>query len=147
MDGATDFLERIVSFFSRGARWIILFGRKYPLAACIYLIGCMWVVFFLGNLSASLSPIAPTASLSPSRSVTAVTPVAPMAKAMAYRNGERVVIRWDRGVEVPQLMADGSRLTANCSSTQCMTNVSKNASQLIVTWQESGQLFRKTFRL
>lgn len=148
-------MERAGTFFGRAgevatssARWIVLFGRKYPLAAAGYLVFFVW--FFFQQINQSSLPPAPplpqSSTLTAPSPLPLPSPVVSVAQAQAFRNGDSVIVKWSQPVSNPVLYADGNSVQASCQPQVCTVPVSAQINELQASWQEGGQSFKKKFR-
>ncbi|MDJ0717505.1 MAG: hypothetical protein QNJ54_25340 [Prochloraceae cyanobacterium] len=151
-------MERTVTFFgkvgelaSASAKWIIIFGRKYPLIPAFYLIVFVWFVFFR---TPSLPPAVPSTSTpstltisSPLTPTGAPTPVINIAQVSAFRSGTKIKIRWTHDVTNHQIIIDGKKTNPSCQRTECTVDISNQPKLTVLEarWQESGQNFEKSF--
>lgn len=158
IDRAKTFAGGLGETLANSARWVIFFGRKYPIAAAAYLIFYA-LFFFLQASQPGLPPLPPPVPQSSPFSNTSPIaasplapppppdPVMPLAQASAYRNGNSVVVRWNQPVTAPQLYADGALLSSvTCEPQMCTAPVSGRVYQLQAAWQQSGQKVKKVFR-
>lgn len=148
MEQAGTFFGRAGEFTTFAIRWIISFGRKYPLAAAGYLVFFVW--FFFQQINQSSLPPAPPlpqSSTLPDPSPLALpSPVVSVAQAQAFRNGDSVIVKWSQPVSNPVLYADGNSVAASCQPQVCTIPVSTQINELQASWQEGGQSFKKKFR-
>lgn len=151
MEQAGTFFGRAGEVATSSARWIVLFGRKYPLAAAGYLV--FFVLFFFQQVNQSSLPPAPPlpqSSTFPTSSAPSPpplpSPVVSVAQAQAFRNGDSVIVKWSQPVSNPVLYADGNSVAASCQPQVCTVPVSAQINELQASWQEGGQSFKKKFR-
>lgn len=148
MERAGTFFGRAGEFTTFAIRWIIFFGRKYPLAAAGYLVFFVW--FFFHSINQSSLPPAPPLpprSTFPAPSPPPLpSPVISVAQAQAFRNGDSVIIKWSQPVSNPVLYADGNSLQASCQPQVCTALISTQVNEVQASWQEGGQSFKKKFR-
>lgn len=148
MEQAGTFFGRAGEVATSSARWIVLFGRKYPLAAAGYLVFFVW--FFFQQINQSSLPPAPPlpqSSTFPDPSPLALpSPVVSVAQAQAFRNGDSVIVKWSQPVSNPVLFADGNSVQGSCQPQVCTVPVSAQINELKASWQEGGQSFTKKFR-
>jgi hypothetical protein len=172
-------MERTGTFFGifgqilrNSLRWLIRFGRRYPIVAALYLIVfCIWFISY-GNQpvippvspSSSTPPLPPVSSPiqnpvpysnpNPAPTVPAYTPSPPplptveVANVKAYKNGNTITIRFDKAVSDVQLSVDGGNwFTLSCQLTICMATLPAEALQIQVTWFQGTDSFSTKFRL
>lgn len=148
MEQAGTFFGRAGEVATSSARWIVLFGRKYPLAAAGYLVFFVW--FFFQQINQSSLPPAPPlpqSSTFPAPSPLPLpSPVVSVAQAQAFKSGDNITVRWSQTVQNPQLYADGSLLSPTCQGRICTVSISTQINELQASWQEGGQSFKKKFR-
>lgn len=163
-------MERAASFFGRAGevaqnfyRWLILFLRKYPLAALVYMAIFLWYIFSFANQSVQPPPPPPSAQYPAPPANTAPVPAAatapapaaipaiPVAQARALKNGNTITIRWNRPVVSPSLYSDSGMLTANCQPPSqpqtCSAALPQQASQVEASWLEGSDRVKTDFRL
>ena len=159
-------MERAATFFGRAGeiiqdftRWLILFVRRYPLFAVFYLAVYMWCVFGFANqtvtppppLPSAQNPVLPTNTAPAPVTAPPPAPVVPIAQAQALRNGNSIIVRWNRPVSSPSLYADSGKLTVDCQPPSqpktCTAALPQQASQVEASWSEGGQRVKTNFRL
>ena len=157
MESAATFFGKFSELTVFAVRWIIYFGRKYPLAAAGYLVFYAWFFFLQAKSSQtnlalpppSIQQQTPTSS-APSAPVPAPpvppSPVVPLAQTQAFRNGNSAIIKWSQPVSNPMLYTDGNLLQASCQPRVCTVSIPAQVKELQASWQEGGQSFKKKFR-
>ena len=155
MESAATFFGKFSELTVFAVRWIIYFGRKYPLAAAGYLVFYAWFFFLQAKSSQSNLSLPPSpqqqrptsfASSSPIPAPPIPSPVVPLAQTQAFRNGNSAIIKWSQPVSNPMLYTDGNLLQASCQPQICTVSIPAQVNELQASWQEGGQSFKKKFR-
>ncbi len=152
MERTATFFGKVGELASASAKWIITFGRKYPLIPAFYLILFVWFVFFRTPSLPPTIPSTPTNSpstlpLSSSPAPPVPTPVINIAQVSAFRSGTKIKIRWTHEVTTQQIILDGKKTNPSCQRTECTVDISNQPKLAVLEahWQESGQSFEKSF--
>lgn len=150
MESAATFFGKFGELTVFAIKWIVYFGRKYPLAAAGYLVFYAWFFFLQAKNSSQSnlppSPIQQNQTFSASSPPPLSSPVVSVAQAQAFKNGNSAVIKWSQPVSNPVLYADGKLLQASCQPQVCTVSISVQIDELQASWQEGGQSFKKKFR-
>ena len=155
MESAATFFGKFSELTVFAVRWIIYFGRKYPLAAAGYLVFYAWFFFLQAKSSQSNLSLPPPpqqqrptsfASSSPVPAPPVPSPVVPLAQTQAFKNGNSAIIKWSQPVSNPMLYTDGNLLQASCQPQVCTVSIPAQIKELQASWQEGGQSFKKKFR-
>lgn len=155
MESAATFFGKFSEITVFAVRWIIYFGRKYPLAAAGYLVFYAWFFFLQAKSSQSNLSLPPSpqqqrptsfASSPPVPAPPIPSPVVPLAQTQAFRNGNSAIIKWSQPVSNPMLYTDGNLLQASCQPQICTVSIPAQVKELQASWQEGGQSFKKKFR-
>lgn len=154
MERAATFFGRAGEFTQNFYRWLILFLRRYPLAALAYLAIFLWYVFSFAAQPVAPPPPSPSAQY-PTPAATPVsvvplptpTPAVSVAQAKAYQNGNSITIRWNQPVSQQQLIASGSSLTANCQPQICTATLPQQAYEVQASWRQGSEYFNTKFKV
>lgn len=149
-------------------RWIIRFGRQYPIAAASYL-----VFFFFALVSCANQPVASPPSSSPSEAPSPTTtpsplptenptpnptptdtpspspsPVVSVAQLIVYITSVKIIVRFNRPVSNVQMTANGKPLDVKCEELNiCTIATPEEAFDLGIIWNQDGESFSKQVKL